>query len=153
MAWSAIDLSALKPGFRFPIQQIRLDRGTIDAYLAAVEDDAPCYKEETALVPPLAMLALSMRGLTDLLAARPGAVHLSQRFTARQGIPVDTEVLAALVVQSRSERRGFAALNLSATVTRAGAPPQRHPDGTGEIVLEGALLLLVPLAARNAGDA
>ncbi|HWE64915.1 MAG TPA: hypothetical protein VHB98_24640, partial [Chloroflexota bacterium] len=100
--------------------------------------------------------ALSMRGLADLLAARPGAVHLSQRYTAHRAVPVGAEVSVELFVQSRSERRGFAALNLSVTVTQvhhAASPDGRQAGGAQEIVLEGALLLLVPLAERGAGHA
>ena len=153
MEWLETDLSMLQPGYRFPMQQFRLDRATIDAYLAAVEDDTAIYRGEGALVPPLALIALSMRGLAALLAARPGTVHISQRLAAHRPVPVDSAVTVDLAVQSRSERRGFAVLNLDVQVRQdaPGGPETPAPGygSDGEIALTGAMLLMVPLAQKG----
>jgi hypothetical protein len=150
MEWSQTNVSTVQAGFRFPTQRIRLERGSVDAYLTAVEDDDATLQGAGAIVPPLAILAFSMRGLAELLAARPGAVHLTQRLSMRRAVAVGTEVTADLVVQSRSERRGFAALNLSLEVAAAGIAQESDER---EIVLEGAMLLMVPLTVKGLGDA
>src|SRR5579872_2220911 len=98
-----IDLASLQPGYQFPTTTLHLDSTAISAYVAAVEDPSPLYAGDSAVVPPLAALALAMRGLTDLLAQRPGAVHLSQRLTAHRAIPVGSTVVAHLSLAGRSE--------------------------------------------------
>lgn len=128
------DLTALRSGFQFPTQRILLDRATIDAYLAAVGETDALYAGEAASVPPVAIMALSMRGLAGLLAARPGALHVSQRIAARQAVPVGVEVATSLTVRNRSERRGTVALNLEVEVLLEG-----------RMVQEGAILLMIPL--------
>lgn len=148
MEWSQTNLSTVQAGFQFPPQHMHLDRPGIDAYLAAVGEDDAAFQGAGALVPPLAMLAFAMRGLAELLAARPGTVHLTQQLRMRRAVPVGATVTAALVVQSRSERRGFAALQLSVAVTSAGSA-----SDDVDVVLDGAMLLMVPLAGRGTGDA
>ncbi|MGH2409715.1 MAG: MaoC family dehydratase [Chloroflexota bacterium] len=129
-----MDLSRIQAGFAFPSQTIILDTATVDAYVRAVEDPSPAYRDVGAVVPPLAILALAMRGLTDLLTRHPGSTHASQRLTVIHPVPVGSTVTVELTVRTRSERRGFAALILEAQVTNAALP-----------VLEGEMLLMVPL--------
>jgi acyl dehydratase len=133
-----VELSTLQAGYAFPVQSLTLDAGSIGAYLAAVEDTSPAYQGAAALVPPLAVVALAMRGLTALLARQPGAIHASQRLTMQRAIPVGATVQAYLGVQNRSERRGFAALTLEIRVEQADVP-----------VILADLLLLIPLPAGN----
>jgi len=129
-----VDLTQIQAGFAFPSQTLLLDSATVDAYVRGVEDPSPSYRGAGAVVPPLAILALSMRVLTDLLTQHPGATHASQRLTVLHPVPVGSTVTAELAVRTRSERRGFAALILEARVRNAAEP-----------VLEGEMLLMVPL--------
>jgi len=129
-----VDLSQVQAGFAFPSQTISLDAAEVDAYIRAVEDPSPAYRGGGAVVPPLAILALAMRGLTDLLTRHPGSTHASQRLTVLRPVPVGSTVTAELIVRTRSERRGFAALILEARVHNAAGP-----------ALEGEMLLMVPL--------
>lgn len=133
------DLSTMPAGFAFPVQSLTLDPISISAYLAAVGDTSPEYQGSAAFVPPLAILALAMRGLTALLARQPGTIHASQRLTIQQAVPLGTTVQAHLSVQNRSERRGFAALTLAIRIEKAGVP-----------LILGDMLLLVPLQAGGA---
>jgi hypothetical protein len=133
-----VELSTLQAGFTFPVQSFTLDRDAIGAYLAAVADTSPEYQGPAALVPPLAVLALALRGLTAVLAQQPGTIHASQRLTVRQAVPVGATVTAHLRVQNRSERRGSAALTLDIRIEQDGVP-----------LILGDLLLFVPLPARG----
>jgi hypothetical protein len=137
-----IDLPSLAAGFEFPPQTLVLDAETVSAYVRAVDDPFDGYTGIRGAVPPLAVLALAMRGLTDVLARFPGVLHLTQQLTSHRAIPVGSAVTSFLTVRSRSERRGFAALTLE---TRVLAGSER--------VLEGGLLLLVPLNSGGAADA
>ncbi len=129
-----MDLTQVQAGFAFPSQTLILDSATVDAYVRAVEDSSPSYRGAGAVVPALAILALSMRVLTDLLAQHPGTTHASQRLSVLCPVPVGSTITADLMVRTRSERRGFAALILAARVRSALQP-----------VLEGEMLLMVPL--------
>lgn len=134
----AIDLTALQAGFQFPEQHIRLDRATVQAYLAAIGETDRIFTAADGVVPPTAIMALSMRGLAALLAARPGTLHMSQRIASRAMVPIGSEVRARLAVKNRSERRGFAALSLSVEVVLEGVLAQ-----------EGTILLMVPLIGKG----
>lgn len=136
-----MDLSRVRAGFAFPPQTISLDAATVAAYVGAVEDPSPAYRGAEAVVPPLAILALAMRGLTDLLTRHPGATHASQSLAVLHPVPVGSTVTAELTVRTRSERRGFAALILEARVLNADVP-----------VLEGDMLLMVPLGEGSPTD-
>ncbi len=133
-----LDLPSVETGFAFPVQTIELDAETVSAYVSAVGDSFEGYMGEHAVVPPLAALALAMRCLTEVLVHFPGVLHLTLQLTSHKPIPIGSTVTATLVVRSRSERRGYAALNLDAHVLSEGKP-----------VLEGGLLLMVPLHARE----
>ena len=133
-----IDLPLVPAGFEFPAQTLNLDPETVAKYVSAVADPFAGYAGEQGVVPPLAVLALAMRGLTDLLAHFPGVLHLTQQLTSHRAIPIGSTITSSLIVRSRSERRGFAALTLEARV-QVGC----------ERVLDGGLLLLVPLRAEE----
>ena len=133
-----VDLTALPAGYSFPPRTLVLDRATVDAYLAAVEDDAPLYRGGGAPVPPLAVLALALRDLVELLPRHPGAVHATQRLTAHRAISVGSIVSVQLTVQARSERGGFAALSLAIRVEAQDA-----------LALDGMALLMIPLPTRE----
>jgi acyl dehydratase len=133
------DLASVRTGFEFSPQVIRLDGDVISSYVAAVEDPFSGYDGPKAVVPPLAALALSMRGLTDLLLEHPGAIHVTQQLTSIKPIAVGSEVNSTLLVKNRSERRGFAALTLEARL-----------EADGEPVVLGSMLLMVPLSPGGA---
>lgn len=129
-----IDLRTVQPGYQFPTATLHIEEAIIAAYVAAVEDPSPLYRGDTAVAPPLAVLALNLRGLTDLLARHPGTLHATQRLTAHRAIALGSTVRAHLSVASRSVRRGFAALTMELRV-----------EGEAGVYLDGSLLLFVPL--------
>ena len=151
------DFSTLPRGYAFPTQQFVLDRALVGHYLDAVEDTSPAYAGEDALVPPVALVALAMRELADLIAAHPGSIHFNQQLRVLHPAHVGMAVHVEWSVTGRSERRGFAALTLQLRVF------EQREDGEGASatellvageepspLLEGGLVLLVPLAKERA---
>jgi acyl dehydratase len=136
------DLAAIEAGYQFSTRPLLLDHETVSAYVNAVDEPFVGYTEPGAVVPPLAALALAMRGLTDLLAQHPGVLHASQHVTSLRPIIVGSTVTSSLVVRNRSERRGFAALTLDVRIANAGA-----------LAVEGSMLLMVPLARGGTTNA
>jgi hypothetical protein len=133
------DLGSIQAGYEFPPHVLRLDPPTIAAYVAAVDDSFTGYMGEHGVAPPLAVLALAMRGLADLIARHPGSLHLNQQLTALRAVPIGAVVTARLQVKNRSERRGFAALTLNLSL-----------DLEDTLAMRGSLLLMVPLDAAGA---
>lgn len=140
------DLAALQSGASLPSQAFTLDRQSVAAYLAAVEDTAPMYGAHEPIVPPLALLALAMRGLATLIAQHPGSLHVSQRLALHGPVRVGEAVRVHLQVRARSERRGFAVLSLEVRVERAEGPPAAP-------VLDGTIVLMVPLSLPGSSHA
>jgi hypothetical protein len=136
------DPGLLQAGYEFPPQVLRLDQPTIAAYVAAVGDGYPGYAGAGGVAPPLAVLALAMRGLADLIAQHPGSLHVTQQLAAARAVPIGSVVTARLQVKNRSERRGFAALTLTVSV-----------DLGDDAALRGSMLLMVPLAAGGVAGA
>ena len=145
MVPAELDLATLQGGTSLPSQAFTLDRRSVAAYLAAVEDTTPIYGGEDPIVPPLALLALAMRGLAALIARHPGSLHVSQRLALHGPARVGEAVRAHLLVRARSERRGFAVLNLEVRVERANG-------AAAAPLLDGTIVLMVPLSPAASAD-
>ena len=140
MEWAETNLSTVAPGFRFPVQRIRLDRRTVDTYLAAVEDQSRFTGKSRHRYlhwPSWRWRCVAWRGCWRRVRApcifRSDLPLVEQSRRRRRS--------AKVVVQSRSERRGFAALNLAVTVVWPASPVARQAGDEQEIALEAAMLL------------
>lgn len=137
--------SELTAGYEFPAVTIALDAATVASYLAATEDDNAVYYQGGALryVPPLALAALSFRGIARELALQPGSLHTGQELAFRRPVTVGERLTTQARVAASSRRRGFTAL----VVEIAGL------DDAGEMALSGRMTLLVAgESAEGAGS-
>jgi hypothetical protein len=99
-----IDYSELTTGYEFPQTSFRLDATMIVSYLKAVDDTTPFYKD-TNLVPPMALVALAMAGLSKNISLPEGAIHVSQELEFLNTVsPEDTITSYAKV--SRKQKSG-----------------------------------------------
>jgi 3-hydroxybutyryl-CoA dehydratase len=128
--------SDLTTGYEFPPSALALDGETVARYLAATGDDNNIYWHNGApsVVPPLAVAALSLRGMAENLALEPGALHTGQELTFRRPIMVGERLTTQARVGGSSKRRGMAVLAIDVTVI----------DDMGEEALSGRMNLLVP---------
>lgn len=128
--------SDLTTGYEFPPSALALDGETVARYLAATGDDNNIYWRNGAphIVPPLAVAALSLRGMAENLALEPGALHTGQELTFRRPITVGERLTTQARVGGSSKRRGMAVLAIDITVV----------DDMGEEALSGRMNLLVP---------
>lgn len=74
-----IEYRDLKDGQEFPVTAFQVDPITVSHYLKAVEEDNALY-EDTGLVPPMAVAALSLKALINAISMPPGTIHVSQEF-------------------------------------------------------------------------
>lgn len=127
--------SDLTPGYEFPATAIALDAETVARYLSATEDDNDLYWRDGAIavVPPLAVAALSFRGIAQELALEPGSLHTGQELAFRRPVSVGERLTTQAVVTASSKRRGFTVLMIDLAAV----------DDAGEVALSGRMTLMV----------
>lgn len=77
MEGQKIDFQALSVGRTTASVSYHLTKEAVSEYIEAVADGSPLY-QDTDLVPPTALAALSVRTLLVSLGLPPGTVHASQ---------------------------------------------------------------------------
>lgn len=100
-----IEYRQLQPGYEFPASSHKLDSSIIAAYLNAVEETSPLYRN-TGLVPPMAVAAYAMASLSEKLSLPPGSLHVSQELEFVDMVKVgDTITCRARVIQNKKRGR------------------------------------------------
>src|SRR5919198_3375318 len=134
--------SDLTPGYEFPSTALALDAETVARYLRATEDDNALYWRDgtVRIVPPLAVAALTFRGIAQEVALAPGSLHTGQELLLRRLVTVGERLTAQAHVTASSRRRGFVALAIDLAAT----------DDSGETALSGSLTLMVAGAQDSA---
>ncbi len=137
--------SDLTTGYEFPPAALALDAVTVARYLVATGDDNSLYWRDGALsiVPPLAVAALSLRGMAESLALEPGSLHTGQELTFRRPVTVGERLTARARVGASSKRRGMTVLAIDVAVV----------DDMGEEAITGRMSLLVPGEGGAAANA
>jgi len=135
--------SDLTTGYEFPPSALAPDAATVARYLAATGDDNSFYWRDGApfYVPPLAVAALSLRGMAESLALEPGSLHTGQELTFRRPITVGERLSAQARVGASSKRRGMSVLAIDIAVV----------DDIGEEAVSGRMNVLVP-AVDGSGE-
>jgi hypothetical protein len=105
-----IDYSELKEGYEFPKSSFSLDSSVVRSYIEVVGEDSAFY-QNTSFVPPMAIAALAMSALSDLVLFPPGVIHVSQEIEFFNIASVN-DLLVSQARVSRKQRRGV--LNLMA---------------------------------------
>lgn len=100
-----IEYRQLQPGYEFPASSHKLDSSIVAAYLNAVEETSPLYRN-TKLVPPMAVAAYAMASLSERLSLPPGSLHVSQELEFVDTVNVgDTITCRARVIQNKKRGR------------------------------------------------
>ena len=94
----------LREGQEFPPAEFQVDPLTVADYLKAVEENNSLY-ENTGLVPPMAVAALSLKALIDSISMPPGTIHVSQEFEFTANVKTG-DVLTSRARVSRVQERG-----------------------------------------------
>lgn len=94
----------LKEGQEFAPAAFQVDAATVADYLKAVEESNGLY-ENTGLVPPMAVAALSLKALISALSMPPGTIHVSQEFEFLATVKTEDNLTSHARV-SRAQERG-----------------------------------------------
>ena len=102
-------------------------------YLAAVGDDNGGYREHR-LAPPLALTAMALGALLEILGLPGGAIHSLQEVETRRGLTWGETVTGTAMLQRPRRRGGLEFITASYVLA----------DGNGAPVQEGKTTVLVP---------
>ncbi|MCI0885606.1 MAG: MaoC family dehydratase [Chloroflexi bacterium] len=127
-------LAALEKGHEFPPASFDLSEEWVDAYVAAVEDEA-IGALDGGFVPPMAVAALAIRALLENASLPPGTLHIGQELAFTAPVRRGETLTVAARIASRGKRAGWALIAVELRV--AG------DDGT---VMTGRVTLSFPAA-------
>ena len=133
----SIDYSTLAPGQEISNQVYDLDATVVSRYVGAVADESRLRDEHDGreLVPPMAVAALSLRGVVNDLAIPGGTLHAGQELEFKGPVAVgDALACRATLIQNsvRGEWRFM--------VVKLGVE-----DGQGREVMAGKSTIMLPV--------
>jgi acyl dehydratase len=112
----------LREGQEFPPTAFQVDPSTVADYLKAVEENNSLY-ENTELVPPMAVAALSLKALIDVISMPPGTVHVSQEFEFTANVKTGDTLTSRAVVSRVQERGKLHLINVDTSVFNQESKP------------------------------
>ncbi len=113
-------LAALPRGHEFPPTTFTLSPEWVVAYIDAV-GDAAIWDAGSALVPPMAVAALSIRAMIEASPLPPGTLHAGQELAFHRAVSIGEELTVAASIASRGERVGWVLMSVDLAVSAAGA--------------------------------
>jgi acyl dehydratase len=127
-----VDYSRLNPGQVVSEKTYVLDARTVSRYVEAVADrSAPL---EGGLAPPMAVAALSLRGVVQDLAIPGGTLHAGQEVAFDGGVRIGERLTCIATLAQNSVRGTWRFLVVELSVL----------DGGGHGVMSGKSTIMVP---------
>jgi acyl dehydratase len=141
----ALDYAKLQTGESVSSQSYLLDGDTVAAYAEAVGDrhELTSLDGGEVLAPPMAVAALSLKGVVNDLAIPGGTLHVGQELEFKRAVAVgETLDCNALLLQNsvRGEWR-FLVVQL------------KVDDGDGHSVMEGKSTIMLPVQGISGTEA
>ena len=123
----------VQAGVPYPEKKITLTEEAVKAYLAAVEDDTPLYKEEQLVPPAYAAVYTRWEALTGE-QLEDGTVHAKQGFCYRKPIRWGETMTLRGYVKEKMEKRG-----LKFVIQKVEAY-----NDAGELAVENEITIILP---------
>jgi hypothetical protein len=114
-------LTDLAAGHVFEPIAFTVDAAQTQAYRDAVGDTNPLYERES-LVPPLALVALSLGALLNQVGLPPGTLHANEKVESHRAVEVGASVECRATLAQRSQRAGWIISVLDSQVVLDGSP-------------------------------
>jgi hypothetical protein len=114
-------LADLPVGHTFPPITFTVDAEKSRAYRAATGDSLTVYDEQNA-VPPLAVAALALGALMEVIDLPDGTLHGNETLQAHAAVPVGATLTCAPTVTRNSTRAGAVFTTFEFVVSHNGAP-------------------------------
>ncbi len=134
-----IDYSTLEPGQTVSSRSYVLDEETVADYTAAVDDNNPLRVDASgrSLAPPMALAALSLRGVVNDLSIPGGTLHAGQELEFLHPVPVGETVECRAVLSQNAVRGEWRFMVVHMEVE----------DGKGRKVMDGKGTIMLPIEA------
>ena len=131
-----VDYSALRPGQKVSEQCYVLDDSLVSSYVDAVKDETRLSSSEDGrpLAPPMAVAALSLRGVVQDLAIPGGTLHAGQEIEFRRSVHVGAKLECSATLTQNSVRGGWRFMVVELEVE----------DGAGRSVMTGKSTIMIP---------
>ncbi|HEY8173036.1 MAG TPA: MaoC family dehydratase N-terminal domain-containing protein [Dehalococcoidia bacterium] len=129
-------ITDLAKGHEFDVADIEISREGIDRYLAAVGDTNDIYAQ-TGLVPPLAVAALALTRLLEMIDLPFGTLHIGQEIEVRGGVPMGSRLSMRGWIAQRSVRAGAVISVIEFSLTPFGAS-EPGLSGRTTVMVQGA---------------
>jgi acyl dehydratase len=133
----SVDYAQLAPGQEISSRTVVLDAVAVSRYVEAVEDRSAGLTSELGgdPTPPMAIAALTLRGVLTDLAIPGGTVHAGQELEFKGAVRVGERLACRATLAQNSVRGDWRFM-----VVRVQAE-----DSTGRIVMEGKSTIMVPV--------
>jgi hypothetical protein len=130
-------ITDLPKGHEFDIGAVAVTPDGVERYLAAVEDTNTVYAE-SGLAPPLAVAAIALTQLLDMIDLPDGTLHIGQEIETHGGVPIGATLSMRGWIAQRSVRQGMVISVIEFALT---------PDGSDGPALTGRTTVMVQGAA------
>ena len=114
-------LADLPVGHTFPPISFTVDAEKSRAYRAATGDALALYEEQSA-VPPLAVAALALGALMEVIDLPDGTLHGNETLQAHAAVPVGAALTCAPAVTRNSTRAGMVFTTFEFVVSHEDKP-------------------------------
>jgi len=126
-------ITDLPKGYEFDIGAIDVTQDGVERYLAAIEDTNAVYNE-TGLAPPVAVAALALTQLLEMIDLPDGTLHIGQEIEMHGGVPIGAQLSMRGWIAQRSVRQGAVISVIEFALTL---------DGKGDPALTGRTTVMV----------
>jgi hypothetical protein len=99
-------ITDLPKGHQLDAGEVAITPEGVESYLAAVTDSNAVYGE-TGLAPPLAVAALALARLLEVIRLPGGTLHTGQEIEMNGGVPIGAKLSMSGRIAQRSERAGM----------------------------------------------
>ena len=131
-----VNYSLLETGSTVSDQKYTLSQKEVDQYLDAVQDDSVRHLNSSGaeLAPPMALAALSLRGVVIDLQIPGGTLHVGQEMEFKDAVRVGENLRCIASLASNNVRGGWRFMVVNLSVLRS----------SGDEVMEGKSTIMLP---------
>ena len=131
-----VNYSLLETGSTVSDQKYTLSQKEVDQYLDAVQDDSVRHLNSsgTELAPPMALAALSLRGVVIDLQIPGGTLHVGQEMEFKDPVRVGENLRCIASLASNNVRGDWRFMVVNLSVLRS----------SGDEVMEGKSTIMLP---------
>ena len=111
-----IEYHQLNTGFEFPPASYHLDSLMVADYIRVVAENSTLY-QDTRLVPPMALAALTMAELSRSISLPAGTIHVSQELEFKNTVSTEDTLTSNAKVSRNLKRGNFQLLTIDLSVS------------------------------------